>query len=171
MNDYGDDDDTYQYNSDDLSQSDEEDEKMPPKMRGFGFSWVFLRLHEDLMVARESVDLLTRTKSRSYRGVTNVYNYNCCYSSCGCNKKWRFVTSRATTRVREEETEGDHSNHDLLERNGGRGLSFQQAEIVDEVVALNLSIKQANILHIFRVKAQALLLIGSKKEIVLFCMH
>ena len=40
--------------------------------------------------------------------------------------------------VTEEESFGDHINHDKEERNGGRGLSFGQVKIVDEAFAIQI---------------------------------
>jgi hypothetical protein len=55
--------------------------------------------------------------------------------SCGCTKQWRIVTSLDTSLVTEEESTGDHTNHDNERRNGGRGLSFDQVKIVDDAFA------------------------------------
>lgn len=57
--------------------------------------------------------------------------------------------------VAEEESAGDHSHHDELERNGGRGLSFDQVKIVDEIHALKIK-RPSRILELFVEKAHVL---------------
>ena len=53
--------------------------------------------------------------------------------------------------VTEEETSGDHHDRDKFLRNGGRGMSAEQVEIVEE--ANRLHIKNQNLFSIFCTQA------------------
>ena len=75
--------------------------------------------------------------------------------SCGCTKQWRFCTALDSYEVTEEESFGEHSHLDDLQRNGGRGLTFNQVRIVHEVHALKIT-KQLLIMEIFIKKAEEL---------------
>ena len=51
--------------------------------------------------------------------------------------------------VTEEETSGDHHDHDKFLRNGGRGMSAEQVEIVEEAFRLHIK-KPKSVLNYFR---------------------
>lgn len=151
-----------------VEMPDGEIEPQVKRKRGVGFSWYPLQLHQNLQLARDSVDPVMRTKGRVHRGVTSAFYFHCSFRGCGCEKQWRMVTSLISLEVWEEETVGVHTNHDLLQRNGGRGLSFEQVAILEECASLKISMKPLLLLNIFRAKANALLLIGSIDKIIIF---
>jgi hypothetical protein len=62
--------------------------------------------------------------------------------------------------VTEEESIGDHTCHELFERNGGRGLSTIQVQLVDEAFMLGMS-KPSIIIEFFNQKDKVLLAAGT----------
>jgi hypothetical protein len=149
----------FAYESGDDAESVDEVEKPPRKTRGRGIIWNLITVHPTLVATLESRTVegsTPRLKGRNNRGKTSSY-YSCCtMKSCGCTKQWRFCTALDTDEVTEEESAGEHSHHDDLQRNGGRGLSFNQVKIVDEMHAMKITkplliidnfIKKAKDLH------------------------
>ena len=135
------------------------------KKRGPGRKWCVTTLHESLARAVErigeyNVPTVTRLKGRTNRGKTASYYFYCSYKSCGCTKEWRLVTKLDSFDVTEEESIGDHSCHELFERNGGRGLSTIQVQIVDEAFMLGMS-KPSIIIEFFNQKEKVLLAAGT----------
>ena len=61
-----------------------------------------------------------------------------------------------TSDVVEEESVGEHSCHELLQRNGGRGLSDALVAIVHDAINMGAK-KPKNILNIIRTRAEDLL--------------
>lgn len=149
---------SYAYESGDDAESEKDDVQQPIKRRGCGLSWYVIAMHPTLPSAFDSLNIegsTPRLKGRTNRGKTSSYYYSCTKKSCGCTKQWRFVTALDSHEVAEEESAGDHSHHDELERNGGRGLSFDQVKIVDEIHALKIK-RPSRILELFVEKAHVL---------------
>ena len=149
---------SFAYESGDDAENVDDVEQIPRKTRGCGIIYQVIAVHQTLVAAFDS--LLTegqdpRLKGRINRGTTSTYYYSCTMKSCGCTKQWRFCTAADSFEVTEEESVGDHSHHDDLQRNGGRGLSFEQVKIVDEVHALRVN-KPLLIIDIFNKKAKEL---------------
>lgn len=116
---------------------------VPREFRGGGKIWVVLKFHESLAMAIESMQshntpVVKRLTGRVTRGKTLALYFLCEKKSCGCKKEWRLVTALDSYLVTEEESFGDHINHDKEERNGGIGLSFGQVKIVDEAFAIQI---------------------------------
>lgn len=152
----------YQYSSDDDLEKEivAGVQPSPKKLRGPGVSWVMVASYENIQSARESINPDLKKTGRSYRGVTPVYYYYCCFKSCGCKKQYRLVTSKTTSLVIEEETVGVHTMHEELQRNGGRGLSFEQVSMVKQAGCLNIK-KPKEIVRFIVAKAGELLLEGA----------
>ena len=144
---------TYQTDSDD--ENVENDLHIDPqRKRGIALSWSFVQLHADLQsgftsMNSSNVPLVTRLKGRNNRGKTAAYYFYCVKKSCGCSKQWRLVTALDSLLVTEEETSGDHHDHDKFLRNGGRGMSAEQVEIVEEAFRLHIK-KPKSVLNYFR---------------------
>lgn len=133
----------YQSGDDDDNVDDENNIVVPKKSRGQGKVWEVLKLHETLAVAKES--MLSRNlpdvqwlTGRVTRGKTLAFYFKCVKRSCGCTKEWRICTALDSYFVTEEESTGDHTNHEKEERNGGRGLSFDQVKMVDDAFAIGV---------------------------------
>ena len=89
----------------------------------------------------------TRVKGRNNGGKTSTYYWQCSYNKCGCKKEWRISTNLYTSDVVEEESVGEHSCHELLQRNGGRGLSHAHVAIIQE--SYNNGVKKPkNLVHL-----------------------
>lgn len=148
----------FAYESGDDAQIVDEVEQPPRKTRGCGIIWDLITVYPNLESAFESLNVEGSTpklKGRQNRGKTSSYYYSCVMKSCGCTKQWRFCTALDSYEVTEEESVGEHSHHDDMQRNGGRGLSFDQVRIVDEVHALKIT-KPLLIIEIFIKKAKEL---------------
>jgi hypothetical protein len=149
---------SHAYESGDDDEIEKDDVQLPIKRRGCGLSWRVIAVHPTLLLAFDSLTIdgsIPRLKGRTNRGKTSSYYYSCTMKSCGCTKQWRFVTALDSSEVAEEESAGDHSHHDELQRNGGRGLSFDQVKIVDEIHAYKIK-RPLRILEIFTEKAKSL---------------
>ena len=94
-----------------------------------------------------NVPLVTRLKGRNNRGKTAAYYFYwlgwvmwllpaMAFSDCS-----RFLS--------QEETSGDHHDHEKFLRNGGRGMSAEQVEIVEEAFRLHNK-KAKSVLNYFR---------------------
>jgi hypothetical protein len=146
MSDDGDDEENvfgYQSGDDDEILDDKKEIVVPRKSRGQGKIWEVRKVHASLAIAKESIQshnrpVVKRLTGRVTRGKTLAFYYRCMKRSCGCTKEWRLVTALDSHLVTEEESTGDHINHDKEERNGGRGLSFDQVKIVDDAFAINV---------------------------------
>ena len=141
-----------------------EDVPVAKKRRGEGRSWTLLGTHRTVaegVIAMEAHNdpVVTRLKGRRNRGVSVAYYWNCAKKSCGCQKEWRISTSMFSPLVCEEESVGEHSCHELFERNGGRGLSYLQVEILNGAVALGI-LKSKELIEHFKLKAAELLATG-----------
>lgn len=117
---------------------------VPKKFRGPNRIWEVLEVHPNLAAAKVSMlkhnaPVVRRLVGRVNRGKTIAFYFHCVKRSCGCTKEWRLNTLLTSCAVTEEESTGDHINHDKEERNGGRGLSFDQVRIVDEAFAVGIS--------------------------------
>ena len=149
---------SFAHESGDDAENVDDVEQIPRRTRGCGLIWRVIAVHPTLIAAFDS--LLSegqepRLKGRVNRGTTCTYHYFCAKKSCGCEKQWKFCTSKTTSEVTEEETAGDHSHHDDLQRNGGRELSFEQVQIVDELHALRVK-KPLLIIEGFNMRAKEL---------------
>lgn len=147
---------SFAYESGDDAESAVEIEPPPRKTRGCGLIWELVAVHPTLVAAFDSLvseGKNPRLKGRTNRGKTCSYYYSCTMKSCGCTKQWRFCTALDSFEVTEEESAGEHSHHNDMQRNGGRGLSFEQVKIVDEVHALRIK-KPLLIIEIFNKKAK-----------------
>jgi hypothetical protein len=115
----------------------------------------FVGIHDNMqsgfaVMNNSNVPVVTRLKGRNNRGKTASYYFDCVKKSCGCTKQWRLVTSLDSLLVREEETSEDHVYHDTF--HSGRGMSTEQAAIVDEAFRLNIK-KPKAVLEYFVNKA------------------
>lgn len=137
----------------------------PRKYRGQGILWDLVTLHPTLRIAKEimlahNIPVITRRAGRINRGKTMAFYYTCVKKSCGCTKEWKLTTELDSYKVLEEESPGDHINHDKEERNGGRGLSFDQVKIVDEAFEIGVK-KPLEVIEFFIEKAWTQLQEGS----------
>jgi hypothetical protein len=128
--------------------------------RGKGRSWIIIAKYPSLPDGFTHIESLnkpvvSRLKGRITRGKTNAYYYLCTKVSCGCTKQWRLSTDLYSAVVTEEESRGDHCNHDLYKRNGGRGLSDAQVTIISEAFAMGIK-KPASVLEVFHMRADAI---------------
>ena len=128
------------------------------KFRGRGRIWEVRELHPNLAAAKVSMlkhnaPVVRRLVGRVNRGRTISFYYYCVKRSCGCTKEWRLNTVLTSCMVTEEESTGDHINHDKEERNGGRGLSFDQVKIVDDAFAVGI-LKPMQFIQVFERKAK-----------------
>ena len=98
----------------------------------------------------------TRNKGRNNRGVTATYYWSCAYKVCGCLKEYRISTNRYDSTVLEEESVGDHECHELLQRNGGRGMSYDQVAIMDYAATIGRKTPK-DIVAVFGAKNKSLL--------------
>jgi hypothetical protein len=150
---------SHAYESGDDDESEKDEVELPRKKRGRGLSWRVIAVHPTLPSAFDSLTIdgsIPRLKGRNNtKGKMYSYYYSCTKKSCGCTKQWRFVTALDSSEVTEEESAGDHSHHDELERNGGRGLSFDQVKIVDKIHALKIK-RPLRVLELFIEEAKFL---------------
>lgn len=102
---------------------------------------------------KHNAPVLRRLKGTLNRGKTLTQYYYCVKKSCGCTKQWRLITSLYSHLVTEEETTGDHINHDKEERNGGRGLTFDRVKIVHDAFAVGVK-KPMQFIKVFERKAK-----------------
>ena len=120
----------------------DDEERPAKKTRGVNLKWKQIAVHDDVetalslyspqkMVERDLI------KGKVVRTKTVVYNYSCGKKTCGCKKQYRLITVQCANEVIEEETVGDHINHDQYERNNGRGLSFSQSHIIEDALRDN----------------------------------
>lgn len=120
----------------------DDEERPAKKTRGVNLKWKQIAVHDDVetalslyspqkMVERDLI------KGKVVRTKTVVYNYSCGKKTCGCKKQYRLITVQCANEVIEEETVGDHINHDQYERNNGRGLSFAQSHIIEDALRDN----------------------------------
>lgn len=138
----------YQYSSSEEEKLDVDDEIVIKNKRGKGKEWYPVRTHASMLIATRSVDSAFRKKGRTNRGRTMAVYYHCRFKSCGCKMEWRLVSEVFSYAVVEEETVGFHTCHDLLQRNGGRGLSFDQVQMLDTAYRLGIK-KPASIVKYF----------------------
>lgn len=127
------------------------------RRRGKAIDWKFVKKIPSIAEAKEDFsrnNLLGNEQflGRKYTGKTSAIYINCQKVVCGCNKKWRLVSSQSTEEVVLEETSEDHSNHELFLRGGGNGLSPQQVDVTQEALAQNSRMKPLQILHYFKDK-------------------
>ena len=156
-----DDDDVFVYQSgddDDGANDDDNQIVVPRKFRGPGRIWEVIDQHPTFEAGKVSMQkhndpVLRRLKGTLNRGKTLSQYYYCVKKSCGCTKQWRLVTSLDSHLVTEEESTGDHINHDKEQRNGGRGLSFDQVKIVDDAFAMGVK-KPLQFIKVFERKAK-----------------
>jgi hypothetical protein len=156
-----DDDDVFVYQSgddDDGANDDENQIAAPKKFRGPGLIWEVRDQHPTLaagMVSmqKHNVPVKRRLTGTLNRGKTLSQYYYCVKKFCGCTKQWRLVTSLDSHLVTEEESTGDHINHEKEERNSGRGLSFDQVKIVDDAFAVGVK-KPMQLIQVFERKAK-----------------
>lgn len=145
-----------------ISNNDNDDvedasQSVSQRKRGVGRDWSHVKTHVNLQTGFKSmrelnIPTVTRLKGRNNRGKTASYNYYCVKKSCGCTKEWRLVTALDSLFVTEEETRADHICHEMYMRNGGRGLSFEQVQIVDESFLLGIR-KPKFMIDFFKEKA------------------
>ena len=64
-------------------------------------------------------------------------------------------TDLYSAEVTEEESRGDHCNHDLYKRNGGRGLNDAQVTIISEAFTMGIK-KPASVFEVFQMRAEAI---------------
>ena len=127
---------------------------------GKGRSWIIIAKYPSLPDGFTHIESLnkpvvSRLKGRITRGKTNAYYYLCTKVSCGCTKQWRLSTGLYSAEVTEEESRGDHCNHDLYKRNGGRGLNDAQVTIISEAFTMGIK-KPASVFEVFQMRAEAI---------------
>ena len=119
----------FAYESGDDAESVDEVEQPPRTTRGCGIIWDLIAVHLNLEATIESLAVkgsTPRLKSRKNRGKTSSYYW----SHAGAQNN-----ALDSYEVTEEESVGKHN----LQRNGSRGLSFNQVRIVDEMHALKIT--------------------------------
>ena len=124
------------------AQTYEMEERPAKKTRGVNLKWRQIAVHDNVETAlslyspRKMIerDLI---KGKVVRTKTVVYNFSCGKKTCGCKKQYRLITVECANEVIEEETLGDHINHDQYQRNNGRGLSFSQSHIIEDALRDN----------------------------------
>jgi hypothetical protein len=141
------------------------------RRRGKAIDWKFVKKIPSIAEAKADFsrnNLLGNEQflGRKYTGKTSAIYINCQKVVCGCNKKWRLVSSQSTEEVVLEETSEDHSNHELFLRGGGNGLSPQQVEVTQEALAQNSRMKPLQIIHYFKDKITKDLAIGTETSII-----
>ena len=148
----------YQSGDEDEAVIDAEIPVIPKKFRGPGRIWEVREVHPNMTAAKASMfkhnaPVVRRLVGRVNRGKTISFYYHCVKRFCGCTKEWRLNTALTSCLITEEESTGDHINHDKEKRNAGRGLSFDQVRIVDEAFAVGI-IKPMQFVHVFESKAK-----------------
>lgn len=128
------------------------------RRRGKAIDWKFVKKFPTLDEARAEFsrnNLVGNEQflGRKYTGKTSAIYINCQKVICGCNKKWRLVSSQSCTDVVLEETLEDHSKHELFQRGGGNGLNSSQMKLTQEALLQNSRMKPLQILHYFRDRA------------------
>ena len=118
-------------------EPEEEDIIEDAKKRGLGRSYFTIAEHDSVKegfaaMAKYNIPTKTRYKGRKNRGMSSTYYWYCKFRSCGCPKEFRLATNLYTSTVVEQESVGAHHCHDLLQRNGGRGMSFSQVAIIND---------------------------------------
>jgi hypothetical protein len=149
------------YHSGDEGNDASDDEKpiaVPKRFRGPGRIWEVRDQHPNLAAAKESMQkhnnpVVRRLTGRVNSGKTLSFYYHCVKRFCGCTKEWRLNTEVGSHTVTEEESTGDHINHEKEERNSGRGLSFDQVKIVDDGFAVGIK-KPMQFIKLFERKAK-----------------
>lgn len=126
------------------------------RKRGANLKWKFIGNFMDMAGALEyytKEKLIERELivGKVARSKTTVYNYSCNKRYCGCTKQYRLTATKFSTVVVEEETMGDHSNHDKHQRNSGRGLSFKQNEQMEDALRHNCR-KPMQVIDFFEAK-------------------
>ena len=121
---------------------EEVEERPAKKTRGVNLKWRQIAVHDNVDIALSlysPTKMIERDliKGKVVRTKTVVYNYSCGKKTCGCKKQYRLITVQCASEVIEEETVGDHINHDQYERNNGRGLSFSQSRIIEDALTDN----------------------------------
>ena len=150
------------YASEDEVEPD--DEPVVKRRRGEGRHWNVLATHQSVVAGIEAMEshnhpVVTRLKGRVNRGVSVSFYWSCAKKSSGCKKEWRIATSMFSSVVCEEESQGEHTCHELFERNGGRGLSFAQVKIVNDATELGI-LKPKLVIEYFSKKSKELLAEG-----------
>ena len=128
------------------------------RRRGKAIEWRFVKKFPTLDEARAEFsrgNLVGNEQflGRKYTGKTSAIYINCQKVICGCNKKWRLVSSQSHAEVTLEETLEDHSNHEFFLRGGGNGLNSSQIKVTQEALLQNSRMKPLQILHFFRDRA------------------
>ena len=140
------------------------DEPVVKRRRGEGRTWNVVATHQTVALGKQAMEkhndpVVTRVKGRTNRGVSVAFYYTCVKKSCGCTKEWRIATSLFSSVVCEEESEGEHTCHELFQRNGGRGLTFTQLKILNDATELGILTPKLILEHFLK-KAQELLIEG-----------
>lgn len=149
----------FHYSSDEEENLEVDVDIVHKNKRGKGKEFYTIRTHATMAIAVASMDTINRKKGRRNRGVTLAVYYHCKFKSCGCNIEWRLVTSLHSFEVIEEESVGQHTGHELLKRNGGRGLSFDQVAMLATATRLMIR-KPSTIITYFENIAREILTEG-----------
>lgn len=128
------------------------------RRRGKAIDWRFVKKFPTLDEARAEFsrgNLIGNEQflGRKYTGKTSAIYINCQKITCGCNKKWRLVSSQSHPEVTLEETVEDHSNHEFFLRGGGNGLNSSQIKVTQEALLMNSRMRPLQIIHYFRDRA------------------
>ena len=128
------------------NQAERHEESFPPlkRTRGGNLNWKQVAVHDSLEIALSHYSTERLIEKDLIKGKiagtkTLVYNFSCGKKTCGCRKQYRLTTVQCAVEVIEEETFGEHENHDQYQRNNGRGLSYAQSSIVEDAIRNNLT--------------------------------
>lgn len=148
-----------QSSSCDENTNDDINRTVVRKKRGKGMAWLPIKVHDNIAAAKSTIDA-TRKAGRINRGRTVAFYYYCEFKSCGCKVQWRYASSLSSFEIVEEQSDDVHTCHDLLLRNGGRGLSFEQVKTLEDAAKMRIT-KPISILAYYERTAKALLEKGS----------
>ena len=117
-------------------EPDEDDRIEDAKKRGLGRSFFNVAEHDSVQEGFAAIEkynnpIRTRYRGRTNRGQSSTYYWYCTFRSCGCKKEYRISTNKYDSTILEQESVGEHEWHELLQRNGGRGMSYSQVAMMD----------------------------------------
>ena len=115
---------------------DEDDIIKDAKKRGLGRSYFNVAEHDSVQEGFAAIEkynnpIRTRYRGRTNRGQSSTYYWYCTFRSCGCKKEYRISTNKYDSTILEQESVGEHEWHVLLQRDGGRGMSYSQVANID----------------------------------------
>ena len=117
-------------------EPDEDDRTEDAKKRGLGRTFFNVAEHDSVQEGFAAIEkynnpIRTRYRGRTNRGQLSTYYWYCTFRSCGCKKEYRISTNKYGSTILEQESVGEHEWHELLQRNGGREMSYSQVTMMD----------------------------------------